>query len=76
MERNYLLCSLIAKYTALGTHDSDSLRYNIDEDLAIARQKPLGQEPGDSQFIDEYLAEIQIFVMGKGVNRKQRRRNQ
>ena len=73
MERRLLLCSLIAKYTALGTHDTDSLRYNIDEDLQMACQKPLGQEPDDNAFLDEYLAEIQIFVMGKGINRKQRR---
>lgn len=73
MERNYLLCSLIAKYTALGIHDTDTLRYDIDEDLKQACQKPLGQEEGDSQFLNEYLAEIQIFVMGRGVNRKMRR---
>lgn len=73
MERNYLICSLIAKYTALGHTDTDSLRYNIDEDLAMAKQKPLGQEEGDMQFLNEYLAEIQIFVMGKGINRRQRR---
>jgi len=47
--------------------------YNINEDLKQACQKPLGQEEGDMEFLDQYLAEIQIFVMGKGVNRRMRR---
>lgn len=64
---------MIAKYTTLGVHNSDTLRYDIDEDLKQACQKPLGQEEGDMEFLDQYLAEIQIFVMGKGVNRRMRR---
>ena len=64
---------MITKYTVLGHHDSDSLMYNINEDLKQACQKPLGQEEGDMEFLDQYLAEIQIFVMGKGVNRRMRR---
>lgn len=74
MERKYLLCALTSKYVALGVHDAKLLKEKLDMELLEAKQKPLGQELGDIEFLDEYFAEIQIFVMGKGINRKQRRR--
>lgn len=73
MERNWLICLLIGKYVALGHLTSDSLRYQIDQDLLTACFTPIGQEPGDLDFLDEILGEAMMFVIGKGVNRKQRR---
>lgn len=73
MERNYLISMLIGKHAALGHLDSDSLRHQVDLDLLEGKMTPLGQEEGDQTLLDELLAEVMIHVLGRGINRKQRR---
>jgi len=64
---------LIGKYVALGHTDTDSLRYQIDQDLLQSCFTPIGQESGDLNLLDELIGEAMMFVIGKGINRKQRR---
>ena len=72
MERNYLMCALIGKHIALNQNiQGDKLRELIDEELLNSCMTPLGKD--DDQFLSEILAEIMISVMGKGINRGQRR---
>lgn len=74
MERNYLMCALIGKHIALNQNiQGKQLRELIDEELLDSCMTPLGKE--DDQFLSEILAEIMISVMGKGINRGQRRDN-
>ena len=73
MERNYLIAMLLGKYFALGHITSDDLRHQVDLDLLDGKMKPLGQEDGDLILLDELLGEVMIHVMGRGINRKQRR---
>jgi hypothetical protein len=72
MERNYLICTLIGRFTALDQNISaDDLRYKIDEKLLESCMTPIDTK--DVQLLDEVLAETMISVMGRGVNREQRR---
>lgn len=72
MERNYLIAMLIGRYVALDQNISaDDLRYKIDEELTKSCMIPI--DKNDIQLLDEVLAEAMINVMGKGINRDQRR---
>lgn len=72
MERNYLICTLIGRFTALDANISpDDLRYKIDEKLLESCMTPI--DTNDVQLLDEVLAETMISVMGRGINRDQRR---
>jgi len=73
MERRLLIACLTARYISLGYLNAESLRYQIDQDLLNAKQTPLGQEEEDLETLDLVLAEFMIYVMGQGINRKQRR---
>jgi len=72
MERNYLICTLIGRFTALNQNISaEDLRYKIDEKLLESCMTPIDTK--DVQLLDEVLAETMISVMGRGINRDQRR---
>ena len=74
MERNYLICVLLGKYIALKPDStSDDLRYHIDEQLQRCCLPLLGAESGDNVLLQELTGEIMIYVLGQGINRKQRR---
>lgn len=74
MERNYLICMLIGQNVAANNSiNSDDLKIQIDESLAKCCFTPLGTEEGDTQLLDELLGETMMYVIGQGINRKQRR---
>jgi hypothetical protein len=51
----------------------DDLRIHIDQRLEKCCLSRLGQEKDDLQLIDELLGETMIYVIGLGINRKDRR---
>ena len=74
MERNYLICVLVGKITEWKPEvTGEDLRYYIDERLEKCCLPLLGSEKGDDQLLDELTGELMIYVMGQGINRKQRR---
>ena len=54
---------------------STDLRISIDDSLFESKFTPIGTEPNDLQLLDELLAETMMSVMGKGINRKTRRKH-
>ena len=76
MERHHLVCMLIGWHTAKNPHiSSDDLKLEIDNELFKAKFTPLGTEDGDLQLLEELLGETMMYVLGQGINRKQRRGN-
>ena len=73
MERNYLICMLIGQLVEKGARTSDELKEEIDKSLLKCCFTPLGTEEGDSQLLDELIGETMMYVIGQGINRKQRR---
>lgn len=74
MERHYLICMLIGQCVATDRNlNSDDLKLKIDEALLKCCFTPLGTEDGDIQLLDELLGETMMYVIGQGINRKQRR---
>ena len=67
---------LIGQYVAEHRQNvtTEDLQYYIDESLLKSCMTPLGTETGDTQLLEELLGETMIYVMGQGINRKQRRR--
>ena len=74
MERNYLICMLVGQFVAKDSSiNSEDLRIKIDQALTKACMTTLGTEEGDIQLLNELLGETMIYVIGQGINRKQRR---
>ena len=72
MERNYLICTLVGRFTALEPNISaEDLRYKIDEKLLESCLTPIDAD--DVTLLDELLGETMISVMGREINRDQRR---
>ena len=77
MERDRLICCLVGKYSALDkTIDANDLRIKIDQHLSQVNMMPLGQEPGDTELMQDLLDETIFSVLSAGVNRKARREKQ
>jgi hypothetical protein len=53
---------------------SDDLRVQIDQLLSNSKFTPLGTEIGDLQLLDEMIGEFTMSVLGRGFNRKDRRK--
>ena len=74
MERNYLICSLIGWFCAKESSINGSdLKIKIDQTLTDSKFTPLGTEHTDMQLLDEVTAELLMSVIGRGINRKNRR---
>ena len=75
MERNYLICMLIGQFVAKKGQSvtTDDLKEYIDESLIKCCFTPLGTEKDDLLLLDELLGETMMYVIGQGINRKQRR---
>ena len=75
MERNYLICMLIGQFIAKEGQSatSEKIKDYVDEALLKCCFTPLGREDGDLQLLDELIGETMMFVIGQGINRKQRR---
>lgn len=73
MERNYLICALMGKFVeqdhSISTID---LRVKIDQALEVSCMTPLNI--GDTQLLDEVTGEMMIHVIGRKINREQRRK--
>ena len=77
MERNYLICSLLGWFCAKEPNLSGSdLKIKIDQVLADSKFTPLGTEDTDMQLLDETTAELLMSVIGRGFNRKDRRKKE
>ena len=75
MERYWLICGLLGWFCAKEPHiTSQDLRIKLDQILAKSKFTPLGSEKGDLQLLDEMIAEFTMSLMGRGFNRKDRRK--
>lgn len=74
MERSNLICCLVGRYSALNPNlDSKDLLILIDQHLAECQITSIGSEDGDLDLIQDLLDETIFSVLGRGINRKQRR---
>ncbi len=75
MERHWLICGLLGWFCAKEQSiTSLDLRIKIDQFLENSKFTPLGSEDGDLQLLDEMIAEFTMSVIGRGFNRKDRRK--
>ena len=75
MERNYLICGLIGQFCAENQSvDSTDLKIKIDQVLIDSGFTVLGSEEGDAELLDEMIGEFQMSLIGRGYNRKDRRK--
>ena len=75
MERTWLICVQLGWYCAKYPNiTSDDLRYKIDEFLIESKFTPLGTEDGDLELLDEMIGELTMATIGRGINRKDRRK--
>jgi len=75
MERHHLICGLIGYFVGLDkTITGEDLSIRIDQMLEVSKFTPLGTEKGDLQLLDEMIAEFTMSVIGRGFNRKDRRK--
>lgn len=73
MERNYLICALMGKFTEQDhSISAEDLRIKIDQALEDSCMTPVGAK--DIALLDEVLGELMISVIGAKVNRAQRRK--
>ena len=54
---------------------SEDLRIKIDQMLSDSKFTPLGTEKGDLQLLDEMIGEFTMSLLGRGYNRRDRRKN-
>ena len=74
LERSYLSCVLFGRITASKPDiDAVDLRIEIDNILTESKFTTIGTEPNDIQLLDELIGELQMSLMGRGYNRKDRR---
>jgi len=72
MERNYLICALMGKFVEQNhSITSIDLRIKIDQALQISCMTPLNSN--DIELLDEVTGEMMIHVIGRKINRSQRR---
>lgn len=75
MERHWLICGLLGWFCAKEPNiTSLDLRIKIDQFLDDSKFTSLGAEAGDLQLLDEMIAEFTMSVIGRGYNRKDRRK--
>jgi len=75
MERNWLICGMLGWFCAKAPDiTSDDLRIKIDQMLSDSKFTPLGSEIGDLQLLDEMIGEFTMSVLGRGFNRRDRRK--
>jgi len=75
MERTWLICANLGFFCAKFPNiTSEDLRYKIDEYLINSKFTPLGTEDGDLTLLDEMLGELTMAAIGRGFNRKDRRK--
>lgn len=74
MERSNLICCLVGYFTAKHpTISSIDLRIMIDQRLQESQLTLLGHEENDINLMQDLLDETIFSVMGRGINREQRR---
>lgn len=66
---------LIGQFVALESKNptNDKIKDYVDEALFKCCFTPLGTEKDDLQLLDELLGETMMYVIGQGMNRRQRR---
>lgn len=75
MERRNLICLLVGWHSAKNQNlEAGDVKILIDNELMDAKFTPLGTESGDVELLQELLAETMMYVIGKGYNRKDRRK--
>ena len=75
MERNWLICAQLGFYCAKEPDiTSKDLQIKIDQFLTDSKFTPLGTEPGDLALLDEMIGEMTMAGIGRGFNRKDRRK--
>jgi len=75
MERKNLICLLVGWHAAKNENiDGIDVKILIDNELINAKFTPLGTEPGDVELLQELLGETMMYVIGKGYNRRDRRK--
>lgn len=75
MERNWLICAMLGWFCAKEPDiTSDDLRIKIDQFLEKSKFTPLGTESGDLALLDEMIGELTMASIGRGYNRKDRRK--
>ena len=75
MERNYLICGLAGYFVAKDSSiKGEDLRIKIDQVLADSKFTSLGSEKDDFTLLDEMCSEFLMSVLGRGYNRKDRRK--
>jgi len=76
MQRDHLICCLFGRITASKQDiTSDDMRIEMDQFLMESKFTPLGTEPNDLLLLDELIGEVQMSLIGRGWNRKDRRNN-
>ena len=55
--------------------NGQDLREEIDKELTKCHFTLLGYEEGDTTLLDELIGETMMYVIGQGINRRQRRGN-
>jgi len=74
MERDHLICCLFGRITASKQDiSSDDLKVEMDQFLLESKFTPLGTETNDVQLLNELIGELQMSLIGRGWNRKDRR---
>ena len=75
MERNYLICGLIGWFCAKDPGiDGIDLNIKIDQVLQDSGFTLIGTEKDDTQLLDEMIAEFLLSLIGRNINRQDRRR--
>jgi len=75
MERHWLICGLLGWFCAKEPDiTSLDLRIKIDQFLDDSKFTSLGTEDGDLRLLDEMISEFTMSVIGRGYNRKDRRK--
>ena len=75
MERDRLICCLVGWYTRDNPSiSSTNLKIKLDNHLINSKFTPLGTEPYDVDLLQDLLDETIMSVLGRGFNRKDRRK--
>jgi len=75
MERTWFVCGMLGWFCAKEPYiTGEDLRIEIDQWLHESKFTPLGTEDGDLQILDEMIAEFTMSAIGRGINRKDRRK--
>ena len=74
MQRDHLICALVGLHSKGEIIEINDLKIQIDEHLIECGFTPLGTEDNDTCLLDELSSELMMSLIGRGINRKDRRR--